>query len=383
MRNIRWLLALICVALVSIGPTQSAPSAVAQVGDTVTFAVIGDYGMNTSGEGAVATLVKSWNPAFVITLGDNNYSNGAASTIDVNIGQYYHEFIYPYTGGYGAGAASNRFFPSLGNHDWVTTGAAPYLAYFTLPGNERYYTTTWGPVGLFAVDSDPSEPDGISSTSVQAQWLQASLAQSTACWKLVYFHHPPLSSGLHGSNLWMQWPFQAWGASAVLAGHDHTYERISRGDFPYFVNGLGGATRYPFGAPVSGSVVRYADNYGALRVTASRTAITYQFIAIDGTLIDSFSQTGGCPDTPTPTASPSPSATPTVTPTLSPSATLTPTPTRPPCCDFNGNGMVDIVDIQMVAAAWGSANPSYDFNASGVVDTEDVMVVASRWRTPP
>ena len=102
---------------------------------------------------------------------------------------------------------------------------------------------------------------------------------------------------------------------------------------------------------------------------ASRTAITYEFIAVDGTLVDSFSQTGGCPDTPTPTATPAP--------------TLTPMPTPPPCCDFNGNGVVDIADIQVVASAWGTANPSYDFNASGVVDTEDVMLVASRWRTPP
>ena len=383
MRPLRWLLALACVTLLSIGPARPTPSASAQAGDTVTFAVIGDYGMDTSGEGAVAALVKSWNPAFIITLGDNNYPSGEASTIDRVIGQYYHEFIYPYTGTYGAGAATNRFFPSLGNHDWVTAGAAPYLAYFTLPGNERYYTTTWGPVGLFAVDSDPNEPDGISSTSVQGQWLQASLAQSTACWKLVYFHHPPFSSGLHGSNLWMQWPFQAWGASAVLAGHDHTYERIVRSGFPYLVNGLGGATRYTFGAPVSGSVVRYAANYGALRVTASRTGITYEFIAIDGTLIDSYSQSGDCPDTPTPTPTTTPPPTSTITPTASPAPTLTPTPTRPPCCDFNSNGVVDIVDVQMVAAAWGTANPGYDFNASGSVDTEDVMYVASRWRLPP
>ncbi|MCH7761181.1 metallophosphoesterase, partial [candidate division TA06 bacterium] len=81
------------------------------------FAIIGDYGSEGTNEEDVANLVKSWNPDFVITAGDNNYSDGEASTIDPNIGQYYHEFIYPYLGSYGPGATTNRFFPTLGNHD--------------------------------------------------------------------------------------------------------------------------------------------------------------------------------------------------------------------------------------------------------------------------
>src|SRR5258705_10398767 len=39
--------------------------------DTVRFAVIGDYGADTNAEQDVADLVKSWNPDFVITVGDN------------------------------------------------------------------------------------------------------------------------------------------------------------------------------------------------------------------------------------------------------------------------------------------------------------------------
>ncbi len=60
------------------------------------FAVIGDFGQAGPDEAAVATLVKSWQPDFVATVGDNNYPDGEASTIDANIGQYYHEFIFPY-----------------------------------------------------------------------------------------------------------------------------------------------------------------------------------------------------------------------------------------------------------------------------------------------
>src|SRR5262249_43657684 len=50
-------------------------------------AVIGDYGGNTAAGKGVATMVHSWQPAFVTTVGDNNYPDGLATTIDENIGQ--------------------------------------------------------------------------------------------------------------------------------------------------------------------------------------------------------------------------------------------------------------------------------------------------------
>src|SRR5438128_3640524 len=65
------------------------------------FAVIGDYGSGFTAEQKVANLVKSWNPDFVVTLGDNIY--GPASNYDAFVGQYYHDYIYPYKGSYGAG----------------------------------------------------------------------------------------------------------------------------------------------------------------------------------------------------------------------------------------------------------------------------------------
>jgi hypothetical protein len=148
--------------------------------NSIRFAAIGDYGKDGQAEANVANLVKSWNPDFIITTGDNNYPLGAAETIDQNIGQYYHEFISPYVGSYDAGAGSNRFFPSLGNHDWETGNTLPYEDYFTLPGNERYYDFVWGPVHFFVLDSDSREPDGILSTSIQAAWLQTQLANSTS-----------------------------------------------------------------------------------------------------------------------------------------------------------------------------------------------------------
>ena len=109
------------------------------------FAVIGDYGLAGEAERDVANLVKSWGVDFVISTGDNNYPDGGAATIDANIGQDHSSFIFPYSGRFGSTATQNRFFPTLGNHDWDAAGALPYLNYFTLPGNERYTISSAGP----------------------------------------------------------------------------------------------------------------------------------------------------------------------------------------------------------------------------------------------
>jgi hypothetical protein len=271
----------------STTPTLVFPSATPV--DSVRFAVIGDYGQAGEYLAAVAGIVKGWEPDIILTVGDNNYPDGEASTIDDNIGQYFHEYIYPYTGEYGEGATLNRFFPTIGNHDWNTPGAQPYQDYFTLPGNGRYYDFVWGPVHFFAIDSDSREPDGIGRSSAQAAWLRASLAESSAQWKVVYMHHPPYSSALHGSERALQWPYQGWGASAVISGHDHVYERILVDSFPYFVNGLGGSSnRYGFILPIPGSQARYRAMHGAMLVAATTSQITFQFVNVLGEVIDTY-----------------------------------------------------------------------------------------------
>jgi tartrate-resistant acid phosphatase type 5 len=253
------------------------------------FAAIGDYGLAGAAERDVADLVKSWNPDFIITLGDNNYDFGDSTTIDRNIGQYYHAYIYKYRGRYGPSASTNRFFPSLGNHDYYTRNGEAYRDYFTLPGNGRYYDFVRGDVHFFALNSDPKEPDGISASSVQAQWLRAELATSTARWKVVYFHHAPYSSGPHGNTTALQWPFREWGASVVLAGHEHLYERLLVDGLPYFTNGLGGRSIYPKGSqPQPASQKLFNGDYGAMLLSATPDSLAIQFFTRKQVLIDTY-----------------------------------------------------------------------------------------------
>lgn len=261
---------------------------------TIRFGAVGDYGDNSHTQ-AVADLISSWNPDFVITQGDNNYSNNSSvSAWDDEVGQYYGQYIhYPSgsTSAYAPGPSVNQFFPSLGNHDW-DAGISGWYNYFELPGNERYYDFIQGPVHFFVIDSDNSEPDGITSNSTQGQWLQAQLASSTSTWKIVYFHHPPYSSSSnHGNTSALQWPFQAWGATAVMAGHDHVYERILKNGFPYFVNGTGGKSLYGFSStPEPGSMVRYNSDYGGMIIEANEDSLNFKFYSIagGGTLIDNY-----------------------------------------------------------------------------------------------
>ncbi|HYP77162.1 MAG TPA: metallophosphoesterase [Polyangiaceae bacterium] len=265
------------------------PCASPNCGAAQRFVVIGDYGLSGSNEANVAQLVASLQPDFIITTGDNNYPLGEASTIDENIGRYFHAFIAPYRGRFGAGAKENRFFPSLGNHDWYTLDAQPYLDFFSLPNNERYYQVVRGNVQLFALDSDPIEPDGTASDSNQALWLEAELAAARAPWKVVFFHHPPYSSGpVHGSTLAMRWPFAEWGASIVYAGHEHTYERLAVDGFPYIVNGVGGSDLYYLGEPLPESLVRHADVHGLVLVTATATELVSRFIDARGQELDTL-----------------------------------------------------------------------------------------------
>lgn len=266
-------------------PRSSAPGA-------VHFAIIGDFGASGLPERQVADLVHSWQPEFVVSLGDNNYPNGGQATLDENVGKYYGTYIALKKGAHSAYPTSpeQRFFPCLGNHDWRAEGARPYLDYFNLPGNGRYYTVSHGPVDLFIVDSDPHEPDGVDANSVQAKWLKQALKVSSAPWKLVILHHPPYSSGSHGSNTWMQWPYQAWGASMVLGGHDHAYEHVVMDGMHYMVMGISGAPRDRFkvacALPRAEQDDCYDGNYGALNAEVSPSDLIFKLITVDGRVHD-------------------------------------------------------------------------------------------------
>ena len=300
--------------------------------ETVTFAAMGDFGGDNSNEQAVADLIDSKSVDLILTTGDNSYGSTA---IDINIGKYYADYIGGYTGAYGPGSPMNRFFPSLGNHDYSDGGGfAAYDGYFTLPGAgiatspgsnpPHWYDFVQGPVHFFAIDSNlTSNGAGADDANrfadgTQGMWLQNQLAASTAPWKIVFFHHPPYSSGsVHGTSEdtnyglsghgTMKWPFEEWGATAVMGGHDHLYERILKDensdgvDLPYFVTGAGGKSLYGFNStPEPGSMSRHSV-YGSMIVEADEDSITFEYWSAAGSLLDTYT-IGSPTDPPDPEA---------------------------------------------------------------------------------
>jgi len=328
-------------------PTPQTPTSTATSTATATatatkpslrVGVLGDFGSNSAAQSDVAAMLQAQNLDLLVTVGDNRYST---NSFDAVIGQYYCDFLAGVSGGNYCPRGNrgvNGFFPALGNHDYTDgAGIDQYLAYFDLPGagvgssgtsgNERYYDVIQGPVHFFFLDSQAAR-NSATEMAAQRAWLQAQVAASSATWQVVLMHHPPYTSpSSHSSNSELQWPFQTWGVDAVLAGHNHFYERIFREGIVYFVNGLGGRSIYSIDGVIAGSQVRYNGDYGAMVVDADAHTLRFRFLTRTGALIDDYSLTQSDPTTPTVT--PTPTATPTATTAPSATPTASGTPATP------------------------------------------------------
>ncbi len=288
-----------------LAPVTAVDAAAGQPG-SVKIGIVGDLGDGDSNEAAVAQLIKGFNPDFIATVGDNSY--GPAGQ-DANVGKNYAAYMGNYDGAHGQGSALNRFFPALGNHDIEDGGGlAEYLAYYTLPGggikssntsgNERYYDIVQGPVHMFFLNTDVTEPNGRTPTSTQGVWLQNRLAASTSPWKIVIAHDAPFAS--NGATSTMRWPYKAWGADIVLSGDAHLYERLEVDGFPYIINGLGGSSRKAAPTPIPESQIIYRDSFGGVIAEACTSGVTFKFHSLADGVIDTFTLGTACGSLPAP-----------------------------------------------------------------------------------
>ncbi len=267
------------------------PATVNVPADSITFAVIGDYGQNSTEEGQVAAMIKTWGVDFIITTGDNNYTFGSRSSLKKNITKYYGDFIYNPDApadlqchGKAAQEKINRFFPSPGNHDNYTKGMKPYLEYFNLPGDKKNYDFTWGPVEFFSINTG-KDADINCCDAPESKWLQSELFKSKTPFKFVYFHHPPYSPGEHGNATKMQWPYDKWGVDAVLSGHEHFYARVQdkTAEKPiYFICGASGNTHL-YGCnehPLDSTRFKVSCDHvhwGAMKVRATAHLVIFEY----------------------------------------------------------------------------------------------------------
>jgi 3',5'-cyclic AMP phosphodiesterase CpdA len=276
---------------------------------SVHFTAMGDFGTGGSTQAAVLKLLTQPGRAgeLLLALGDNAYSSGTEQ-------EFQDRMFKPMA----ALLREVPLFATLGNHEHVTSAGQPYLDNFYLPANnpartERYYSFDWGPVHFVALDSTCAVLGSVDvcKLAVQKSWVAQDLAATKQPWKVVFFHHPPWSSGDHGSQLAMRREFgplfEQYGVDLVLTGHDHNYERtrLMKGDavaasgargITYVVVGSGGASLRSFpGSQPSWTAYRNNTDVGYLDVKVSGGTLTARFFNAAGAEKDRFSVTKTLP----------------------------------------------------------------------------------------
>jgi 3',5'-cyclic AMP phosphodiesterase CpdA len=280
--------AILSIATISAGAFIK-PSSIfcSPVKDKLRFAVLGDWGTGNSDQVGIAKqmfLSHQRSPFdFVISAGDNIYPNGS--------GRYFGKhFEYPF-----ANLLKDRinFYAVLGNHD-VDAGRQDQCQYplFNMGGSPYYRLERGsGLAEFFMLDSTDFD-------RTQSAWLENSLRDSKARWKMAVFHHPIYSSGkTHGSALGLRKQleplFTRYGVNVALSGHDHIYERTKpQQGVQYFVTGAGGKVRR--GEIDRGSGFRAAtfdDDNHFMVIEVEDSQACFQAISGTGVVVDSGSLT--------------------------------------------------------------------------------------------
>jgi len=230
---------------------------------------------------ATARAVLAQHPRAVLLLGDNQYRDGALWRYRASYDPTWGRFI-------------QRTYPTSGNHEYKTPGAAGYYRYFGSRAGapvRPWYSFRLGSWHLVALNSNCRWVD----CAAEAAWLRADLAANPARCTLAYWHHPRFTSGHEGDTLAVGPLWDALytaRADLVLNGHDHDYERFAPQDplghpdpvdgIREFVVGTGGAPWLPFRAVAANSQVRKTGTFGVLRLTLRPGGYRWRFVHAAG-----------------------------------------------------------------------------------------------------
>ena len=229
----------------------------------------------------------------VFTLGDNAYQSGTTK-----------EFADCFTPTWGdpAKRIMNNIHPTPGNHEYVTSGAAPYYKYFGSKAGDAgsgYYSYDVGTWHVIALNSEIVllNEFGIAARAAQESWLLKDLVahQAQKC-TIAYWHEPRFSSGYHGGSIQFA---PIWkilynnNVDLVLNGHDHDYERFGPQDpdgiadstrgIIQIIAGTGGEELRGFGGRVNrNSLYQVEGHAGILLLTLGAAEYRSAFVATNG-----------------------------------------------------------------------------------------------------
>ncbi|HKO95761.1 MAG TPA: metallophosphoesterase [Pyrinomonadaceae bacterium] len=200
--------------------------------DSTKFLIIGDTGTGTEKQHELADIMfrsrQTFPYEFVLMMGDNMYGGEKPADFKLKFEDVYKTIL----------DQKVKFYASLGNHD---EPVQKNYEFFNMNGKE-YYRFTQGNAAFYALNSNYLDKK-------QLDWVESELSKDPSEWKIMFFHHPPYSSGgKHGSDTQvrkvLEPVFVKYGVNVVLTGHDHFYERVKpqKGIY-YFVSGAGGKLR--------------------------------------------------------------------------------------------------------------------------------------------
>jgi 3',5'-cyclic AMP phosphodiesterase CpdA len=235
---------------------------------------VGDSGRRIDATGAaMAATGGTLRPYDVLVLlGDNVYPKGDPAKLpDTVFGPF--------------GAVLERgaeLLAILGNHDVMDGHGDDQLA--VLGMSSRWWSRSYGGtliVGLDSTSLDDPEQDA---------FLERTLAETTATWRIVVVHHPPYSAGYQGSSIDVRerWSpvFVRHGVQLVVSGHDHDYQRSEPIDgVTYVVSGAAAGTRRTNDASFT---ARSFSWHHFLDVTVFDDRIIGRAVGQDGNVADEF-----------------------------------------------------------------------------------------------
>jgi calcineurin-like phosphoesterase family protein len=230
----------------------------------------------------------------VLALGDLQYANGSLA-----------KFMSGYDPSWGRYAPIT--YPALGNHEYQVAGAQGYFDYWASRGRPTggtgagYYSFDLGSWHLIALNSNCS-PVACLEGSAQNNFLEQNLATTQPC-VLAYWHHPLFSSRTATGGAPLPGPKAFWddlyvaGADIVLNGHAHNYQRYAKQDpggravpngIREFVVGTGGKSHDGLSGTQDPDLeFGQGTNYGVLKLRLADTSYSWEFVAVNGAVLDS------------------------------------------------------------------------------------------------
>lgn len=255
---------------------------------SITFAVLGDNGSGGRHAMDVARqMARTYQQTpygVVLLAGDISYYGAIED-------RYEDVFVRPYRPLIDAGV---EWELAIGNHEIEEkrseNAAAEIEARIQRFGKPNtFYTVTHGPMDVFVLDSSTPAATG-EKAEEQLIWLEQALAESDAQWKVAMLHHPPYSSGKHGSNLAVREAveplFIEGGVDIVFTGHDHHYERTHPQSGIVYV--LSGAGCKLSDVGESDFTAHAESTLEFVLVEIEGNTMDVQAIGVDGTVIDRF-----------------------------------------------------------------------------------------------